>query len=179
MLSSWGVGLGALIPQASAHEEQVCSHAARHEMAEGGLQQPARMASIAGCHAIFCLKKCHLLDSKYAALACIFRQLSLARWKWVLEPGCRVWNCWCSHMGVKVGTEISSECCGIYGWSSCLGELPALLLLVLSQGLLKSKQSDRADQEEQECSLDCVGHCLSPEEKSFSGNILTVSAAHI
>lgn len=64
MLDSWGVGSGALIPQASAHEEQVLSHAARHGMAEGGLQtqQPARMTSIVGYHAIFCQKKCHVLD---------------------------------------------------------------------------------------------------------------------
>lgn len=63
MLNSWGVGVGALIPQASAREEQVCSHTARHEMAESGLQnkQLTGMASVAGYHATFCQKKCHIL----------------------------------------------------------------------------------------------------------------------
>lgn len=63
MLNSWGVGSGALILQTSAREEQVRSHAARHEKAEGGFQtqKPARMVSIAGYHAISCQKKCHIL----------------------------------------------------------------------------------------------------------------------
>lgn len=74
-----GPVLGALIPQTSAAEEQVHNHAARHETAGGPLQtqQPARLVSIAGPHAIFHRKKWPLLAQKVCG-SCWQLQKSLA-----------------------------------------------------------------------------------------------------
>lgn len=76
-------------------------------------------------------------------------------------PGCVVWNCWCSHVGMEVGTEMKP----LSRRASCSAPTGPVTGAAGAKAEWQSRPGGAAVQP--------VGHCLSPEWKTFSGNILT------